>query len=224
MVPVALIEHQLPGRVRLRVASKRGDMPFFEKVVRELSKHPSLHKLTANPVTGSMVLYYCEPLKSITTAAVSQKLFKTRRREPQNDKNNSKHPSALRQGYWLAGGIATGLSGLGLFQVAQGNALGSATENLWHAFGAHRMLGRSDIAVVFGALGIYQLLTGQLFSPASSLLFYALMLRQITAVEQARGDGLLQLPEPRRNASSANDSAAEAAAGTAGSLLDRAAH
>jgi len=40
MIPVAYIEHQLPGRVRLRVPSRRGEVPFFEKVVRELSKHP----------------------------------------------------------------------------------------------------------------------------------------------------------------------------------------
>lgn len=66
MVPVASIEHQLPGRVRLRVPSKRGDVPFFEKVVRELSKHPSLRELTASSLTASITLHYREPLQPIT--------------------------------------------------------------------------------------------------------------------------------------------------------------
>ena len=67
MVPVASIEHQLLGRVRLRVPSKRGDVPFFERVVRELSQHPSMRELTASSLTRSITLLYCEPLHPITT-------------------------------------------------------------------------------------------------------------------------------------------------------------
>lgn len=76
MVPVASIEHQLPGRVRLRVPSKRGDVPFFEKVVRELSKHPSLRELTASSLTASITLHYREPLQPITAAAADKELFR----------------------------------------------------------------------------------------------------------------------------------------------------
>jgi hypothetical protein len=92
----------------------------------------------------------------------------------------------LPEGSRFAGGIATGLSGLSLFQATQGNVLGSAAENLWHAFGAQRFLGRPDIAAVFVALGIYQILRGPFFGSASSLFFYALVMRQIAAMEQAR--------------------------------------
>jgi len=52
MIPVAYIEHQLPGRVRLRVPSRRGEVPFFEKVVRELSKHPAIRELSATAAHG----------------------------------------------------------------------------------------------------------------------------------------------------------------------------
>jgi len=65
MIPVAYIEHQLPGRVRLRVPSRRGEVPFFEKVVRELSKHPAIRELSATPLTGSITLHYFEPLHPI---------------------------------------------------------------------------------------------------------------------------------------------------------------
>ena len=189
MIPVAHIEHQLPGRVRLRVPSRRGDVPFFERVVRELSKHPAMHELTATPLTGSITLHYFEPLHPIVAAAADQKLFETRRLEPQSNVSEAKRASRLREGSGFTDAIATGLSGLSLFQATRGRVFGSAAENLWHAFGAQRILGRPDIAAAFALLGIYQILRGQLFGSASSLFFYALMTRQMAAMEQARARG-----------------------------------
>jgi hypothetical protein len=185
MIPVAHIEHQLPGRARLRVPSKRGEVPFFEKVVRELSRHPAVRELTATPLTGSITLQYSEPLQPITAAAADQGLFETKRLEPQTSASAPKPASRLSEASGLTG-IAAGLTGLSLVQAAQGNVLGSATESLWHAFGAQRLLGRPDIAAAFAVLGIYQILRGQLFGPASSLFFYALVMRQMAAMDQAR--------------------------------------
>ncbi len=189
MTPLAYIEHQLPGRVRLRVPSRRGEVPFFEKVVRELSKHPAIRELTATPLTGSITLHYYDPLQPIAAAAADQKLFETARLEPQTSVSQSKRASRLSEGSGLADGIATGLSGLSLFQATQGSVLGSAAENLWHAFGAQRILGRPDIAATFAVLAIYQILKGQLFGSASSLFFYGLVLRQMAAMDQARARG-----------------------------------
>src|SRR5260221_14026609 len=189
MIPVAYIEHQLPGRVRLQVPSRRGDVPFFERVVRELSKHPAMHELTATPLTGSITLHYFEPLHPIIAAAGDQRLFETSRLEPQSNVSRSKPAVGLREGSGLADGIATGLSGLSLVQATQGSVFGSAAENLWHAFGAQRILGRPDMAVAFAVLGIFQLLRGQLFGSASSLVFYALVMRQMAAMEQAKARG-----------------------------------
>jgi hypothetical protein len=189
MTPVAYIEHQLPGRVRLRVPSRRGEVPFFERVVQELSKHPSICELTATPLTGCITLHYSEPLQPITAAAADQKLFETRRLERQTKVSEPKWTSRPSEGPGLANGIATGLSGLGLLQATQGNVFGSAAENFWHAFGAQRILGRADIAAGFAALGIYQLLRGQFFGSAASLFFYALVMRQMAAMDQARARG-----------------------------------
>jgi hypothetical protein len=189
MIPVAHVEHQLPGRVRLRVPSRRGEVPFFEKVVRELSKHPAIRELTATPLTGSITLQHSEPLQPILAAAASQKLFETRRLEPRTKVAISKPAAGLPESPGFADGIATGLSGLSLFQATRGCVLGSAAENLWHAFGAQRFLGRPDIAVVFMALGIFQILRGQLFGTASSLFFYALVMRHIAAMDHARVRG-----------------------------------
>jgi hypothetical protein len=187
MIPAAHIEHQLPGRVRLRIPSKRGEVPFFEKVVWELSKHPAVQELTATPLTGSIMLQYVEPLRAITAAAADQNLFETAQAQPARKRGEPNKAGRVGKGSALTNSFATGLSGLSLFQAAQGNVLGSAVESFWHSFGAHRILGRPDIAAAFAALGVYQMLRGQLFGPASSLVFYALVVRQIAATEQARG-------------------------------------
>jgi hypothetical protein len=189
MIPVAYIEHQLPGRVRLRVPSRRGEVPFFEKVVRELCKHPAIRELTATPLTGSITLQHLEPLQPIIAAAADQKLFETKVLEPTTKARESRPATDPDKGPDLANGLATGLSGLCLFQAAQGNVLGSAAENFWLSFGAHRTLGRADVAAGFAALGVLQLLRGQLFGPASSLFFYALAMRQIAALELLRPRG-----------------------------------
>jgi hypothetical protein len=62
-------------------------------------------------------------------------------------------------------------------------------ENFWLSFGSRRILGRPDIATLFAALGVYQILRGQLFGSAASLLFYALVMRQLAATEQASALG-----------------------------------
>lgn len=223
MIPVALIEHQLPGRARLRVPSKRGVVPFFEKVVRELSKHPAVRELTATPLTGSIVLQYLEPLHAITATAAEQKLFEMSRAEPAPKRAQPKAVSRVSKGHLLTSGVVTGLSGLGLFQITQGNVLGSAVESFWHSFGAHRILGRPDIAAAFAALGVYQMLRGRLFGPASSLLFYALVMRQIAAMEEARGRSwAAAAAQTAKSASDRSDSSAQTAARAAGSLLDKA--
>jgi hypothetical protein len=219
MMPVAYIEHQLPGRVRLRVPSKRGEVPFFERVVRELSKHPAVHELTATPLTASIMLQYLEPLHAITAAAADQNLFETARAQPAPKRGEP--DKAGREDKVSLLGFATGLSGLSLFQVAQGNVLGSAVENFWHSFGARRILGRPDIAAAFAALGVYQMLRGQLFGPASSLIFYTLIMRQIAATEQTRGHNWA-VTAAQKSARIRSGSNAQTAARAAGSLLNKA--
>jgi hypothetical protein len=68
-------------------------------------------------------------LQLMTAAAAEQMLFEIGRSEPQ-DEGSKKQASKLRETSGVAGATAAGLSGLGLFQVARGNVLGSAVEHL----------------------------------------------------------------------------------------------
>jgi hypothetical protein len=186
MVPVAHIEHQLQGRVRLRVPSKRGDVSFFERVVKELSRHPAVWELAASPLTGTITLQYSEPLQAIMETAAALTLFETGGSKPGVKAAESKRPSRRSESAGLAGGIAAGLSGLSLYQAARGNVIGNAVESFWLSFSAQNVLGRPDLAMVLAALGVWQMLRGQLFGSASSLLFYSMVMRQVAAVEEAR--------------------------------------
>jgi hypothetical protein len=186
MIPVAHIEHQLPGRVRLRVPSKRGDVSYFERAVKELSRHPAVRELAASPLTGCITLLHSEPLQAIMDVAASLILFEMGESKPSVKAGEAKRAERLRRGADLAGHVAAGLTGMSLFQAARGNVVGNAVESFWLSFRAQDTLGRPDLAAVFAAAGVWQLLKGQLLGSATSLFFYSMVMRQVAAVEEAR--------------------------------------
>lgn len=179
MTPIATIQHQIPGRLRLRIPARRGDVSFFHGIVQALSKLPGVEKLDAIPLTGSIIIRHSGSAQAIAAAATEQGLFEIGPEEPKE----APAPSTRRQPYsGLRSTAATGLSGLALFQVARGQLTGNAAENFWNAYGAQRILGRPEIAAGFVLLGIVQVLRGQLLGSASSLLFYSLITRQLASV------------------------------------------
>lgn len=181
MTPIATIQHQIPGRLRLRIPARRGDVSFFHGIVQALSKLPGVEKLDAIPLTGSIIIRHSGSAQAIAAAATEQGLFEIGPEEPKE----AAAPSTRRRPYsGLRSTAATGLSGLALFQVARGQLTGNAAENFWNAYGAQRILGRPEIAAGFVLLGIVQVLRGQLLGSASSLLFYSLITRQLASVDR----------------------------------------
>lgn len=181
MTPIATIQHQIPGRLRLRIPARRGDVSFFHGIVQALSKLPGVEKLDAIPLTGSIIIRHSGSAQAIAAAATEQRLFEIGPEEPKE----APAPSTRRRPYsGLRSTAATGLSGLALFQVARGQLTGNAAENFWNAYGAQRILGRPEIAAGFVLLGIVQVLRGQLLGSASSLLFYSLITRQLASVDR----------------------------------------
>ncbi|MBH5397556.1 hypothetical protein HZZ13_07080 [Bradyrhizobium sp. CNPSo 4010] len=181
MTPIATIQHQIPGRLRLRISARRGDVSFFQGIVQALSQLPGVDKLDAIPLTGSIIIRHSGPAQPIAAAATEQGLFEIGPEEPKD----APAPSSRRRPYaGLRSTAATGLSGLALFQVARGQLTGNAAENFWNAYGAQRILGRPEIAAGFMLLGLAQVLRGQLLGSASSLFFYSLITRQLGSVDR----------------------------------------
>jgi len=179
MTPTATIQHQIPGRLRLRIPARRGDVSFFHGIVQALSKLPGIDELHAIPLTGSIIIHHSGSAQAIAAAAAEQRLFEIGPEDPKKAPAPSTRPySGLRDT------AATGLNGLALFQVARGQLTGNAAENFWNAYGAQRILGRPEIAAGFVLLGIVQVLRGQLLGSASSLLFYSLITRQLASFDR----------------------------------------
>lgn len=178
--PIAIVKHQLPGRLRLRIPARRGDISFFQGIVQALSKRPDIQELDANPLTGSILIHYSGSVQAITAAATEQGLFEVGPEHPK------KAESAIpRANSGLLDTVATGLTGLALLQATQGDVAGNAAENFWNAYGAQRILGRPEIAAGFALLGIVQVLRGRLLGSAASLLYYSLITRQLASVDRA---------------------------------------
>jgi hypothetical protein len=199
-MPIAYVEHQIPGRLRLRIPERRGDVAFFQRVVGALSKVPDVSELDGSPLTGSVRIRYSGTAEAIAAAAAKEGLFEIRKRDgeaqPKKPPKEPASPGAPHGDAGMLDSIATGLSGLALFQVTQGQVTGSAAENFWNAYGAQRLLGRNEIAAGFVLLGLYQLLQGQWLGSASSLFFYALAARQLAVLDRAAGamTGLSESP------------------------------
>ena len=179
--PIASIAHRAPRRLRLNVASRRGDRSFFDRFTQALEKESAVDGVSANPLTGSIIVSHSDGLDPMQLLARVYDLVELRQDEPsaRSRKDSELETNALS--VW-----ALGLSGLAAVQAAQGQFIGHATENFWNAYGSQRLLNNEPLALGFAALGVYQLLAGNVLGSASSLVFYALVIRRIAETEGAR--------------------------------------
>ncbi|MBV8700177.1 HMA2 domain-containing protein [Bradyrhizobium sp.] len=179
MVPIAYVEHEIPGRLRLRVPDRRGDSGYFESIKQGLSKHPGVKQLNVAPATASILLHYDGAAEPITAAAHQHGLFEIVHRtlrsaspSPPAANESTVLPSALKT-------VANGLAGLALLQAGRGQPFGNAVENFWNAYGAMRILQRPGLTALFAAVGAYQVLQGRYLGSATSLFFYSLVTRHL---------------------------------------------
>ncbi len=175
-VAEAHVAHLLPGRVRLRVPSRRGDMEFFEAAAEWLGRTPSIGSVQVNPRTASIVMRYAGPLEPILEEArawlrVIDRTPAAPRRRRRTEISVS--PMSL---------TAAGFVALAAFQLARGRLAGSASEHLWNAYIALRQFGRPGVAAAFAGIGVVQVARGRVLGPAATLMSYA-----INANRMARG-------------------------------------
>jgi hypothetical protein len=196
MASVAYIEHQIPGRARLRIPEKRGDARFFQHLIAVLAKHPMVKELDGSPLIGTVRICHSGSVEAITAMAAKEGLFEIGKRAPQPRQPTT---SAGAGDAGMLDSVATGLSGLALVQVTRGEVIGSAAENFWNAYGAQRVLGSKELVTVFAILGMYQVLQGQWLGSASSLFFYAVAARKLAAFDRATS-ALATRGEPPRSA------------------------
>jgi hypothetical protein len=52
------IAHQVPGRVRMKIPSAKGNAELLQQISETFAVIPGIEHVTANPLTGSVVLHY----------------------------------------------------------------------------------------------------------------------------------------------------------------------
>ena len=182
MSAMGIVEHKLPGRVRVRIPSKRGDPAFFEAVLTKVKSHPNVRHVRANSYTGSVVIHHAGSADDILALAIE--LFEL---DDGDEKVKELQAVAERSGLRLSeilDATAAATAGFGAYQLVRRRGLGTASENFWAAFGSYRVLNSPPLAAAFAGLGIIQLLRGELLGSATSLLYYSLLAHHMADLER----------------------------------------
>ena len=168
------IEHRIPGRLRLRIRARRGDPTFFRQVEAVLADAPGVSRAHGNAQTGSILVEYAGDEAAVLAAAREHGLDVA---EPP-DRFAAIRPASSQS---VAGAplpaplnlAALGLAGAGMVQLVRGEVVGSASENLWNAYGLYAVTRQSLPSALLVAFGLLQVARGEVLGSATSLLLYA---------------------------------------------------
>lgn len=142
MIPLALIEHASPGRLRLRVAARRGQADYFEVVRCRLAAEPIVRHVDVDARTGSVLLLLHAPTDAapLLRQAAQQGLFAVASVGAGGDRDASDLPAPLRAlGRLIEPGTApSGLLALSLLAGAavqgwRGQVAAPAITLTWYA-------------------------------------------------------------------------------------------
>jgi hypothetical protein len=147
MPPTAEIVHQTRERLRLRIAARRRDLPFFLRLYEQLRIAPGVEEVTMNPLTGSVLLRFDARRRNTLLGALADSpLISLQSRTRLNP--------AVEGRAGTAGGIIRFLESRGA----------SATDPRFIVF------------LIMLGIAVRQLIKGQLLAPAVSLALYGLEL------------------------------------------------
>ncbi|MBV8914972.1 MAG: heavy-metal-associated domain-containing protein [Acetobacteraceae bacterium] len=168
--------------------TKRGDLEYFERVRTALAGVPGVHRVQVNPQTGSVLLEYGADESAVLATAKDEGLFTV----AAADRALARHSEA-QPGPRVAAPVsplnlaASGLAGAGLLQLARGRVLGSASENLWNAYGFYALTRQALPSAVLIAFGLFQAVRGEVLGSATSLFVYAYLARRRAQDQAAEG-------------------------------------
>ncbi len=148
MTPEAIVVHKMPGRVRIRVPARKGDIAYFGSVKDALSTLVGVEGVEVAPNTGSILVHGPAPAKKIIDEAQSLSLFVVK--EERAIKVTAFHDVVANQVGGLNDRIKTvtgstfdlpglafmALVGAGIYQIARGNFTAPAWYTaFWYALG-----------------------------------------------------------------------------------------
>ncbi|MCA1407291.1 hypothetical protein I6F26_14305 [Ensifer sp. IC3342] len=188
MLPIAFLEHETPGRVRLKVPSKRGDASFFQGVARDLADNGVIAELKTNHQTGSITIWHSGDIDTLRDDAAARRIFELRAERPGTLSNRAVVRALKPVGdTGLLKAAGAGLLGFSLLQALRGRTLGPASEFFWHSYAAQRLLGSPMLSSTLAGFGLLQLMRGRVLGSATGMVFYAVVIQSLVhAIEKER--------------------------------------
>lgn len=134
MIPRAYFTHEIKGRTRLRIPSRKRDKTYFDQVERELEKIKNVDEVEVQPQTGSVLILHHgqrdELRSSLAVITRENRLFKLRfgRRSKKPWPSHvfgvldrwDEEVMKATEGVWnLTSLAAVGLSAIGLYQATR---------------------------------------------------------------------------------------------------------
>ncbi|MGJ0429443.1 HMA2 domain-containing protein [Methylobacter sp.] len=161
--PSAFIKHQLPGRVRLKIPQKRGDINYFNRLEELFSHFLGINALKLNPSTASIVISHENGVsfQDIAEFAKTKNLFNLVEKTEDHDETI---PNLYIK--------ALTLTGFNRFDRALLD------------YSKGRLDARSFLFLTLIGLAIHQAARGNVLAPASSLLIYAVQLLYVKDINQ----------------------------------------
>lgn len=183
-LPLAVYEHRLPGRMRLRVRARQGDVGFFRWVAERLSENGEIRNVEVNATTASILILYGGDGMAVLEDARQRGLFNTALEpdgltSPRAIQSSAVIATPANRTPQLLELTAMGLAGAGVLQLVRGRVLGSASENLWNAYGIYALTRQTPISAVLALFGLLQVMRGEILGSAVSLFLYAFSARRM---------------------------------------------
>lgn len=148
MASDASITHNMQGRLRIRIPSRKRDDAYFAAVKDALSAAEGVDSVEVTPQTGSVLVFHHTAVDAITQAGASKDLFEIIAApevrntmlhdsiSAQVSKINDRIKELSEGGVDLRGLAFIALVGTGIYQIARGNFAAPAWYTaFWYALG-----------------------------------------------------------------------------------------
>lgn len=138
----AIIAHQIPGRLRIRIPEHRGNTAYFSTLSEQLAEIEDVLSSRTNPSTGSILIQYSgdtEQLVQHLEERIPDLLIE------QNHRIKSSSPIGM-QPFRLVSGrrispmfmLGTALAAIGIIQTVKGKVAVPSITAFWYAIEAFR--------------------------------------------------------------------------------------
>ncbi|WP_455281525.1 HMA2 domain-containing protein [Cupriavidus necator] len=141
----AQLSHVLPGRLRVKVPTRRHDAAYFEELVRRLSECDGVDEVSVNPMTSSVLIIHSTSDDAVAAYALQQGLFRLRLDRTASNSRIVARPVSdsaprlftgdqMSESDRRAGMLSASLASLGVLQTLRSQIMVPAISLLWYAY------------------------------------------------------------------------------------------